>query len=72
MRQKLNIQEKDESLYLPEAVRLLHVESFTEKEKFFRFELLSGKSLGHMPGQFVQVSVLGIGEAPISISSPPR
>lgn len=72
MRTKLNLQEKgDASLYLPEPAKLLQVRSFTEKEKFFQFELLSGKSLGHMPGQFVQVSILGIGEAPISISSPP-
>jgi NAD(P)H-flavin reductase len=28
-------------------------------------------SLGHRPGQFVEVSVLGVGEAPISISSSP-
>lgn len=28
-------------------------------------------SLGHRPGQFVEVSILGVGEAPISISSSP-
>lgn len=71
MREKLNLQAINNSLYLPEPVRVTKVRSFTEKEKFFRVELLSGKSLGHRPCQFVQVSLLGIGEAPISISSAP-
>lgn len=29
------------------------------------------KAFSHAPGQFVEVSILGVGEAPISISSPP-
>lgn len=68
---QLNLQPKNETLYVPEKAKLVKVERFTETEKFFRLELLSGRSLGHDPGQFVQVSILGIGEAPISISSPP-
>jgi sulfhydrogenase subunit gamma (sulfur reductase) len=71
MRTKLNLQAADPKLYLPEQARILRIEDFTEKEKFFELELLERRSLGHLPGQFVQVSVLGIGEAPISISSPP-
>jgi NAD(P)H-flavin reductase/NAD-dependent dihydropyrimidine dehydrogenase PreA subunit len=62
-------QERD--LYLPEKVEILEIQSFTEKEKFYKVKLCSGRPLGHDPGQFVQVSILGIGEAPISISSPP-
>jgi len=68
---KLKLQKADEKLYLPEPAKIIKVTSFTEKEKFFRLELTSGRSLGHVPGQFVQLSILGIGEAPISISSPP-
>ncbi len=68
---ELNIVEKNDSLYLPEPAKIVEIRDFTAQEKFFRLELLSGKSLGHEPGQFVQVSILGIGEAPISISSPP-
>lgn len=71
MRNELNLQEKNENLYVPEPARLIDAKYFSEKEKYFQFELLSGKSLGHVPGQFVQVSLLGIGEAAISISSPP-
>lgn len=67
----LNLQEKNDGLYVPEIAKIVETKQFTAQEKFFRLELASGKSLGHMPGQFVQVSILGIGEAPISISSPP-
>jgi NAD(P)H-flavin reductase len=37
----------------------------------FEIRLDSGEQLGHMPGQFVEVTVPGVGEAPISISSSP-
>lgn len=71
MREKLNLQKINENLYLPEPVKVIKIRDFTAKEKFFQFEILSGKSLGHKPGQFVQVSILGHGEAPISITSAP-
>ena len=71
MSAQLNLQARNDKLYVPEKVTITKIERFTETEKFFALELASGKSLGHDPGQFVQVSVLGIGEAPISISSPP-
>jgi NAD(P)H-flavin reductase len=71
MRTKLNLQEKNPNLYLPERAKILKIRSFSDKEKFFEFELLDRKTSGHLPGQFYQVSILGIGEAPISITSPP-
>ena len=71
MSAQLTLQPKDDQLYVPEKAKLAKIERFTDTEKFFRVELLSGRSLGHDPGQFVQVSILGIGEAPISVSSPP-
>lgn len=71
MRTSLNLKEKDPKLYLPDRARVLQIKDFTEKEKFFEFELLDRPTLNHVPGQFLQVSILGIGEAPISISSPP-
>ncbi len=42
-----------------------------EQEKLFRIELEGKRELGHMPGQFVMVSVFGFGEAPISVCSSP-
>jgi len=71
MCKELKLKNKDENLYIPEKARIVEIKTFTEKEKFFKLELVSQKSLGHVPGQFVQLSILGIGEAPISISSPP-
>jgi len=71
MRTQLNLKESNPKLYLPERAKVLRIEDFTDKEKFFELELLDRESLGHVPGQFLQVSILGIGEAPISISSAP-
>jgi NAD(P)H-flavin reductase len=43
----------------------------TSFETLFEIKLDDGSVLGHDPGQFVEVSIFGVGEAPISISSPP-
>ncbi len=59
------------SIYKPDLARLADVEQMTATERLFRIELPQGQSLGHEPGQFVMVSVLGVGEAPISITSSP-
>ncbi len=59
------------SLYLPHLAELIRVEPIAEREKVFEFRLKDGKELGHKPGQFVELSIFGIGEAPISISSSP-
>jgi sulfhydrogenase subunit gamma (sulfur reductase) len=61
----------ERQLYLPTFVRILDIKPLTDLEKVFTFELPNGRPLGHRPGQFVEVSVLGVGEAPISISSSP-
>jgi sulfhydrogenase subunit gamma (sulfur reductase) len=62
---------REESVYLPVMARLLKVEQMTELEKLFTLQLPGGRSLGNEPGQFVEASLMGIGEAPISISSSP-
>lgn len=61
----------EQYLYLPLAARILDIKPQTALEKLFTIELPDNLSLGHRPGQFVEVSVLGVGEAPISISSSP-
>jgi NAD(P)H-flavin reductase len=60
-----------DSIYVPSPAKIVKVETMTALEKLYTVELPQGQSLGHKPGQFVQVSLLGIGEAPISISSSP-
>ena len=60
-----------EVVYMPTMARVLQMEQLTELETLFTLELPDGHSLGNEPGQFVEVSLFGIGEAPISISSSP-
>ena len=59
------------SVYLPRLARIKSVETLTDTEKAFHLEEESGKALGHHPGQFVAVSVPGVGEAPISVCTSP-
>jgi sulfhydrogenase subunit gamma (sulfur reductase) len=59
------------SIYLPTQGRISEIRSLTGLEKLIEIELSDDLSLNHHPGQFVQVSILGVGEAPISISSSP-
>ena len=58
-------------IYLPVPATVCKVEPMTKLESFFSCSLDSGEELGHMPGQFVELSIPGIGEAPISVSSSP-
>ncbi len=60
------------ALYVPELATVKSSQPMAVTERHLKLELDSGRSLGHQPGQFVQAWVLGIGEAPISISSGPR
>ena len=59
------------SPYIPEFAEILEVRELTPQEKVFKMRRESGQPLGHKPGQFVEVSIFGYGEAPISISSSP-
>ncbi len=59
------------SPFLPKLARIVAAEQFTEKEKWFRLVFQDGKPLGHKPLGFVEVSVFGVGEAPISVCSSP-
>ncbi len=61
--------EKD--IYLPMPAVVEHSEPLTELDRMFLIRLTNGKPLGHMPGQFVSVTVPGIGEAPISLCTAP-
>ncbi|MBP7828621.1 MAG: FAD/NAD(P)-binding protein [Kiritimatiellae bacterium] len=61
--------EKD--IYLPEPADVVRAEPMTKMEMFFEFKLSGGRPLGHQPGQFAEIAIPGIGEAPISISSSP-
>ncbi len=60
-----------QSIYLPTMAEITRTEQLTKMEKLFEIRLKNGQDLGHQPGQFVEVSLFGIGEAPISVSSSP-
>ena len=60
-----------QEVYRPIPCKVTVVRDLTPSEKLFRLEMAGGADLGHQPGQFVQVSVLGLAEAPISVASSP-
>lgn len=66
-----NTYARQDDIYQPEMATVVRSEPMTELERFIDLKLDCGKELGHLPGQFAEVSVFGIGEAPISISSSP-
>jgi sulfite reductase subunit B len=61
---------KDSTYRLTKA-GILQTKKLTANEMLFEVALADGEVLDHEPGQFVMVSLLGIGEAPISVCSSP-
>ena len=51
--------------------KILRTKKITDLEKLFEIVLPGRENLNHEPGQFVMISLLGVGEAPFSISSSP-
>jgi sulfite reductase subunit B len=62
---------ESKKLYNPIISKILKVDVLTETEKRFEIILPENEILGHRPGQFVEVSIFGYGEATISICSSP-
>lgn len=62
---------KIESPFIPRVGTLVLVEEMTATEKFYRVEVSDGEPFDYQPGQFVEVTLPGVGEVPISISSTP-
>lgn len=57
--------------YIPVNGTVTSISDLTPLEKLFRIEMPAGAELGHRPGQFVQVSIPGLTEAPFSVASSP-
>lgn len=57
--------------YVPVNGTVTSVSDLTPIEKLFRIEMPGGAEFGHRPGQFVQVSIPGLTEAPMSVASSP-
>jgi sulfhydrogenase subunit gamma (sulfur reductase) len=63
-----------ENVLLPNLAKIVRTEKMTAIERFLQAELLDTKfaeEFDYSPGQFMEVSVMGVGEAPISICSIP-
>ncbi|HYW77958.1 MAG TPA: FAD/NAD(P)-binding protein [Thermoguttaceae bacterium] len=57
-------------IYLPQLATVAATESMNVTEKYLRLTMDDGQ-FNYTPGQFVEVSIAGIGEAPLTISSSP-
>lgn len=57
--------------YVPRLATIVKKVPMTTNEILLEIKLDDGSELGHKSGQFVEISVFGIGEAPISLSSSP-
>ena len=63
-----------ENPYRPWPARITSITELTATEKLFEFRLIDERireAFHHAPGQFVELSIFGVGEAPISISGSP-
>jgi len=60
-----------QSPYMPRIARVADSRKFTDKETWLRIEFHDGAGIEYSAGQFMEVGVFGIGEAPISICSGP-
>jgi len=67
----VNIQTEGDINFVPKLATIIKKVPMTSMETLFEIKLDDGSELNHKPGQFAEVSVFGIGEAPISLSSAP-
>ena len=60
-----------ESLFVPREARIIHTSQTTATEKHFTLQLADGGTLDFVPGQILEVGVMGYGEIPIGLASSP-
>jgi sulfhydrogenase subunit gamma (sulfur reductase) len=63
-----------DNVFLPFPAEIMSVKNLNRNTKLYRIRFVDGavqQNFSFKPGQFVEISVAGIGEAPISISSTP-
>jgi len=63
------------SIYVPEIATITSIEQMSETEKLFEVKIDCDevrKEFDFLPGQFVELTVFGLGEAPFSIPSSPN
>ncbi|MBU7017464.1 MAG: 4Fe-4S dicluster domain-containing protein [Theionarchaea archaeon] len=67
----IDIKIEEDIDFVPRLATIIRKTVMTERETLFEIQLEDNSELGHTPGQFVQVTVFGVGEAPLSVSSSP-
>ncbi len=73
----LGLKQKSEatSIYVPEIATITKIEQMSPTEKLFDIKIdnpENQKTFDFLPGQFVELTVFGLGEAPFSIPSSPN
>jgi NAD(P)H-flavin reductase len=58
-------------IYLPASASVTGTQPMTASERFMRIQVDDGNGASYRPGQFMEITVPCVGEAPISISSSP-
>jgi len=70
----MNKEEEIDLIFQPNLARIERILPQIDNHRVFQLKFVDenvAKAFSHAPGQFVEMTVLGVGEAPISISSPP-
>jgi len=62
---------KKENIYIPKIVRVEKIIKETSVIKTFQLRTMRSSKFNFIPGQFLELSLFGIGEAPFSFSSSP-
>ena len=60
------------TIHVPRKATIKRIEKLTDAEKLFEIELDDKKPLNGKPGQFIELSIFGVGEAPFGLASPPN
>jgi len=68
---EVRIKTEEEIVFVPKLATIMRKMPMTTTETLLEVQFNDSSDLGHRPGQFVEVSVFGVGEAPISVTSSP-
>lgn len=61
----------EHDIYLPMGATVTDVKRLTSWERYFKVKVDGDVDLDYVPGQFMKVSLPGVGECPISVTSSP-
>lgn len=75
MELKMEEKENKDTIYVPDIARITRIKQVTPTEKLFNIvfeDKEKQKEFSFKPGQFVELTVFGVGEVPFSITSNPN